>query len=425
MNSGALAAFRMPSASSMDRADRCPPSHWLPLDRITSPYAISGNGVHDFIVCFFAVYLLDKAAGVAPARKAALEKVPKTAPHRGLCEALPLEALPEGGKLELAFAYNPQADTARVLGVNIGRAYREHGALPHEICGTADCVGKVGDVLHIYDWKSGWLPIGAWQLRFLALAAARALGMLRVRVANWYLREDGRIFEDDDSVAEFDALDLDDIADDVRRVLSKVGVSQGLDEGGHLHNLSAGDWCRWCECKASCRLQVGLVKASFGMELREPLTIEAATEAWLVMDQVEDSLKLMRKGLKEFARTNPFPVGDGKQMQETDWPFTEIDEAKAIDVLEKKYGPEIAEAAAPRSLSQASIDRALKTLGKPLAPLHREAMAAIEAAGGVRKGTTVQVRPMKAEGAVKTFVIRVEQQDGTVRSKVLPVGEVG
>jgi hypothetical protein len=425
VNSGALAAFRMPSASSMDRADRCPPSHWLPLDRITSPYAIGGNGVHDFIVCFFAVYLLDKAAGVAPARKAALEKVPKVAPHRGLCEALPLEALPEGGKLELAFAYNPQTDTARVLGVNIGRAYSEHGALPHEICGTADCVGKVGDVLHIYDWKSGWLPVGAWQLRFLALAAARALGMSRVRVANWYLREDGRIFEDDDSVAEFDALDLDDIADDVRRVLSKVGVSQGLDEGGHLHNLSAGDWCRWCECKASCRLQVGLVKASFGMELREPLTIEAATEAWLVLDQVEDSLKLMRNGLKEFARTNPFPVGDGKQMQETDWPFTEIDEAKAIAVLEKKYGPEIAEAAAPRSLSQASMDRALKTLGKPLAPLHREAMAAIEAVGGVRKGTTVQVRPMKFEGAAKTFVLRVEQQDGTVRPKVLPVGEVG
>jgi hypothetical protein len=421
VNSGALAAFRMPSASSMDRADRCPPSHWLPLDRITSPYAISGNGVHDFIVCFFAVYLLDKAAGVAPARKAALEKVPKVAPHRGLCEALPLEALPEGGKLELAFAYNPQTDTARVLGVNIGRAYREHGALPHEICGTADCVGKVGDVLHIYDWKSGWLPVGAWQLRFLALVAARA------------------------SACRGCGSPTGTCARTAASSRTTTAWPSSTRSTSTTSPTTCGACCRRSPCrKASTRAATcttsrratgaagasarrragsrsGLVKASFGMELREPLTIEAATEAWLVLDQVEDSLKLMRKGLKEFARTNPFPVGDGKQMQETDWPFTDIDEAKAIAVLEKKYGPEIAEAAAPRSLSQASIDRALKTLGKPLAPLHREAMAAIEAAGGVRKGTTVQVRPVKAEGAPKTFVMRVEQADGTLRPKVLPV----
>ena len=418
MTRGAVATFRHPSGSSMERADRCPPSHWLPVDRVESTAAERGNGVHDFIVAFFAAWALDKAAGKGTARTQALAPIPKKAPHRALCEALPVDDLPEGGRLEVAVAYDPRADTARIIGYNIGRAYREHGALPHEVCATADCVGVLDGVLRIYDWKSGWLPVGSWQLRFLALALCRALGMDRARVANWYLREDGRIFEDNDSVAEYDALELDDIADEVKRVLARIESSRAADG---ISALAGGGWCRYCECKASCRLQVGLVKHTVGMRLEEPLTTEKAAEAWLVLDQVDDAIALMRKGLKEFARTNPFPVGDGKQLEAVDWPSTDVLPAKAMPVLADKYGPAIAELAAPREMSQASIERALRTLNQPLAPLKREALEAIEAAGGLVRSTTPQVRPVKNANAPTMTVIRVEQADGTTR----PIVKIG
>jgi hypothetical protein len=401
--------IRLPTASSIDRADHCPPSHWLPTASAESVDANRGQGVHDFIVRWREYLGKD--------RDAALAEIDEDAPHRALCEALPLEAIPDGGKLEVAFAYDPETDTARIIGYNIGRAYAENGALPHEVCGTADLMGTADGVLVIIDWKSGFAIVPKWQLRFLALAGCRALGLSRAKVCNWFLRESGQIIEDQDSVDEFDAFDLDQIAEELRGVLARLRAAHAA--AGEHPNLRGGAWCHYCECKPYCGLQTGLAKQGLRMKLAEPLTPERAMEAWLLFEMLEDIAAAGKAGLREYSKQHPFPDGKGNVIKQVERESTKLIPEKALPALREAFTPELADAACERKLTQASLERALraKNMGKPLAPLKRQAMKAMAARGGVVSGRRLEVRPVKdskaptaalqldANGAVKALLV--------------------
>lgn len=90
-----------------------------------------------------------------------------------------------GMRAEAAYAYDPEADTARLLGYDIGRKYEEHGKLAHEIAGSADIVWLDGDTVHVRDWKTGRSVTDAvWpQLEWLGLFAVRATPGARIAVA--------------------------------------------------------------------------------------------------------------------------------------------------------------------------------------------------------------------------------------------------
>lgn len=78
---------------------------------------------------------------------------------------------------EVAFAWRPDLDTARVI-VLLG--HRQYGGVTYsdEMCGTADIVSVEGDTVHVYDFKTGYdLSSAPAQLRVLALFAARAYGV--------------------------------------------------------------------------------------------------------------------------------------------------------------------------------------------------------------------------------------------------------
>jgi hypothetical protein len=404
--------LRLPTASGIDRADHCPPSQWLPGASTESVYASLGQGVHDFIVRWREYLGKD--------RDAALAEIDEDAPHRALCEALPLEAIPEGGKLEVAFAYDPETDTARILGYNIGRAYREHGALPHEVCGTADLMGTADGVLVIIDWKSGFGIVPKWQLRFLALAGCRALGLTRAKVCNWFLRENGTIIEDQDSVDEFDAFDLDQIAEELRGVLARLRAAHAA--AGPEPSLRGGSWCQYCECKPHCALQTGLAKRSLGMKLAEPMTPERAMQAWLMFEMLEDLAAAGKAGLREYARQHPFPDGQGNVIKQVERESTKLIPEKALPALREEFTAELAEAACERKLTQASLERALraKNMGKPLAPLKRQAMKAMAARGGVVVGKRLEVRPVK-DGKAPTAALQLGE-DGSILPLVLTGG---
>jgi hypothetical protein len=404
--------LRMPTASSLDRADHCPPSHWLPLAGAESVYAILGKGVHEFIVRWRDELGRD--------RDAALAEIDEDAPHREFCEAIPLDALPEGGKLEVAFAYDPETDTARIIGYNIGRAYREHGALPHEVCGTADLVGTADGVLIVIDWKSGFGIVPKWQLRFLALAGCRALGLSRAKVCNWFLRANGTIIEDEDSVEEFDAFDLDQIAEDLRGVLARLKAAHAA--ASERPSVRGGAWCEYCDCKPHCDLQTGLAKRGLGMKLVEPMTEQRATEAWLLFDMLEGIAAAGKVGLREFAKQYPFPDGRGNVIQQVERSSTKLIAEKALPALREAFSPELAEAACERDITQASLERALraKNIGKPLAPLKRRAMKAIEQCGGVVKERRKEVRPVK-DAKAPIVTLRLDE-NGVVKPLVLTGG---
>lgn len=93
---------------------------------------------------------------------------------------------------EVAFALDHAKGTARVLGIDINRQYEAHGALPHELCGTADLVAFDGWTVTIYDWKSGqFVTDSVWpQMRGLGEAARLALGAEAVRLVVLHARVD-------------------------------------------------------------------------------------------------------------------------------------------------------------------------------------------------------------------------------------------
>lgn len=57
---------------------------------------------------------------------------------------------------EVAMALNVVTGQVKFLGVEIGRAYGEHGAGPNDVCGSIDlaCIKEDGG-LYVYEWKSG------------------------------------------------------------------------------------------------------------------------------------------------------------------------------------------------------------------------------------------------------------------------------
>ena len=104
------------------------------------------------------------------------------------------EAYVPGWRAEVAYAYDPSTDTARVLGYNIGREYTKHGALAHEVCGSADIEALDDtDAVRVWDWKTGRSVTDAvWpQLSWLGLFAARAHGRKRAIVVPLHVTDLG------------------------------------------------------------------------------------------------------------------------------------------------------------------------------------------------------------------------------------------
>lgn len=93
---------------------------------------------------------------------------------------------------EVALAWDPEADTARVLGVDIGREYEAHGLTGDEVPGTCDLVSVEGDIVCVYEFGTGF-DIGhkMEQLRLQCVAAARAYGKDRVIGQLLQFRDDG------------------------------------------------------------------------------------------------------------------------------------------------------------------------------------------------------------------------------------------
>lgn len=391
MNRLALARYiRMPSASSLDRAERCVASLFLPIIREPSDrYAERGSGVHAFVL---------RAREIG--RKEALAEIPKKAPHRRLCERLPVDLLPEGGQLEVAFAYDPETDTARILGYNIGRQYEEHGATFRDICGTADLQGSVGDTLVIIDWKSGYMPLPdaleSWQLRFLALAGCRALGFSKARVAYWILREDGNVIED---AAELDAFDLDTTADRLRSLVSRVFAAAAAEE--EAPEVSVGEWCRYCECKAACPAMGGAVRTLIAMPSATELVTPAhVAKAFLLIEKIKPLLAAYEERIKMFAREAPIDLGDGRVLSEQDKSKRVFDTDKAFAALQAEFGDEIAAIAAERRFTLDTLSRSMvvaaERLGQPVDTLEARALKVIGDAGGVTVVPGSEVRARKA-----------------------------
>lgn len=378
----------LPTASQLDRVLNCPASHVLPQVRTQSDAADFGTAVHRF---------LERAHAVG--RDVALTETDGRV--RDLCEQLPLDELPAGGRREVSFAWNYKTGNARILGKN--RDYSDVG--PDEYCGTADCVGTLNGVAIVIDWKSGRYvgdPSKAAQLLLLSLCLTYTMDVSDSRQSFVYLNDDGTFFRDEAAV---DGFDLAAFALRLQALPAKIEVARVQVEAGRDPDVSNGPWCRFCPAAPSCPAKVALAR-SFGNELvsiRERVTALSPDEAGKVYARALEYQALVEEviaGLKDVARVTPLELPDGRVLQETMVKVpTRVDADVAETVLRETYGAEAASEAVTteKSTTLTAIESALRKRAAPgkLAGMKRDTVDALRARGGLKEGTALQVRACK------------------------------
>lgn len=388
------------SASGIGRAMACPASKALPQSPRENVHQHKGNAVHDFL-----------AAVPVVGREAALEQVPEE--YRDRCAVIDLDSLPpmdtKSTAAEVAFVYDLATDTAQEVGRNIGRAYPELG--PTQIAGTADVVALTadGEGVIVWDWKSPHHHVASasenWQLRTLALMAARAYGRTRATVAIIKLREDGSSWWDP---AEFDEMDLDGFAATLERLRGQVVALRASVAAGKTPDVIAGAHCRYCPAFQACPGQTSLVRAlasdpaGVGAYI-EPLqlTPQTAAKAYARLRQVKTALRVVSEALEAYAQEHPIPLPDGSVYGPVETAKEEVDGAKAFEILTRLYGPDAAAKGCEYGASKASIERAMRVVQERERLAGRKAtlkdlvggtLEALRKTGGIAKKTSVSVK---------------------------------
>jgi hypothetical protein len=379
------------SASALPRISRCPASAVLPQVQSTSEEAEWGTVAHAFL-----------ADAVTNGRADALPRVPEA--HREQCEGLDLSWLNIGQwAAEVAFALNVATGEARELGRDTGRSYR--GLLADEVPGTADLVGITGDAIVILDAKTGQAVDAAaknWQLKFLAVCAARVYGKSKAVVGLVYLRDE-RAYIDR---AELDALDLDDAVGELVDILDRVDVARIKVKAGQVPDVSEGLWCKHCPAFAACPAKRDLALALAGNPPAElqlgMLTPTTAGVAWSKLVEAKQLLGKVEAAVKAaVAEYGEVPLPDGRVLREVATERESIDGEKAWQALANLYDRDMADVFTERSTSKAHIRRVLSEIakgsGQSLAVLERDAIKAIRKAGGIHTKTTRSVREVKGD----------------------------
>ncbi|HYE92236.1 MAG TPA: hypothetical protein VEA38_14500 [Terriglobales bacterium] len=141
---------------------------------------------------------------------------------------------------EPAYAWDPAAATARMLGVDINREYEKHGKLPHERAGTCDVVSVEGDTVYVYEFGTGYdIEHKAEQLRICCAVAAKAHGKTRAVGQLVKFRDEGAY---PSPPVTFDAFALAAIEEEFATRLATVEGSAP----------SPGEHCKRCNAVPIC-----------------------------------------------------------------------------------------------------------------------------------------------------------------------------
>lgn len=333
------------TGSGLERLMLCDGPAYLPHVESTSDDADRGRAIHAF---------LETAS--ASGRDVALDLSPEEL--RPALEALDLSRLPVDPAryaAEVAFALDPFTGAARELGRGIGRRYE---VTDTEIAGTADVTALLdADGVFIADWKAGWsrrTPARENpQLRFYALAAARAYGRSEATVQIVRIMEDGATWTDE---ARFDAFDLDSFATDLRALAERV---QALRSGTAKPRVAEGPQCKWCPAFNACPAKTALLRAA-ALAAPDPaeLTPDVAREAYRRLKLYKEAVARAEEILREYARNTPIPLDGGVQYGVRVDKTKSLDGAVAASVLRDLLGDAAAEAITVE-VTQAGIKRAL------------------------------------------------------------------
>lgn len=304
----------------------------------------------------------------------ALEEVDEA--HRAAAAAVNLEELRDILALqpELALAYDPDTDTARVLGAGLGREYAAAGVLEHEIPMTLDVAGVNEHVTtgRVVDYKTGWARLQPaarnWQMRGGALALARAFDLDEVGVQLITLRDDQPAKRD---VATFTAADFAVFAAQTRAQLALVRVDRlRYVADGIVPDVTTGSWCEWCPSYHDCPAKHALIKAAVGGELARDgrLAPEDVADVFRKLREIRAPLKKLEQAVYAAARERPVLI---EQLDNG----TQIWLGVTETVGPKKLDPKIAREVVREMLDEKAVDEVSK---------HEVAIGRIEDAAKLR-----------------------------------------
>jgi hypothetical protein len=340
-----------------------------------SVYAARGITAHEFLRSILG----------GMAREEALARIPSDDPGRAICEEIDITALPAGGNLEIALAWNPDTSKGRVLGYDLGRDYIGAGAdRVAEFVGSFDFAGQHTQGHGVLvDYKTGWGALAAkdsWQLRGGAVFLADTYGLDAVEAAHMYQREGEEPRWD---VVRYDAMDLAAARDDLRALAKHLRSRkrQGL--------VVEGPHCKFCPVYAVCPTKVGLSRSLVKLNTIEALTTDKAREAILQLERFEEVAKRVWLELEAFADVTPIDLGDGRTMKRAPGRSADsvVKPSLALDVVAGICDDEAAREAV--KTSKGAIEDAVRKWaldrGKTIAPVQREVFARLRELEAIQK----------------------------------------
>lgn len=383
--------MKMPTASKVGEARRCPPSALLPHVSEEREEALAGTRLHEVLVLL--VESERSNSGVIPAL---------TSAEREWAEHV-VERMPElmGAAFETTYSWDVLTETAELLGSKLDRNYP---ALPSStVVGTADAIIDHGNRIEIVDLKTGLTPLGEPhqlpQLRALAAMVAHwykldvQVTLLHAPAGQtpWIAR--GPIWTPKDiKVIETELLDLFDRLLVTEPIVKSGGMNAGYRTGQHCTNCPAFEACP--AMNAWIR-RLAQTPDSVERDVEELINHQTASLALDRLELIEGIAKRLRSSVSRWAVYNPIQRADGRVLGNHTVEREEFDTAQTFDFLKDNYGLPVVREAFSFETSKTAITRAVGATA-PRGAKSRAAQAALQAlrelgAVTIKKQTRLEV----------------------------------
>lgn len=373
------------TGSGIERAMNCDAASVLPrVWSESSVYAQRGTAIH--------AHLERLAHGMTEAESLALVDVE----HRDAAATVDTASLADDLTLspEVALAYRPSDDTARLIGQGLARDYSTVAL--DEIPLTIDLAGKRQDHGVVRDYKTGHRNVTRagvnWQMIGAALAVSRTWDLDEMEAEVIYVRPGRDVYRD---TARLTGLELAGAAAELRALMPRVERNRARLANGEHVEPTEGSWCQYCPSRFACPAKVGTLR--LGLELASGARVIPAGDLVKAREMLRAARREIDRLEKQLDDTLSTPVMLGSDPDGTQrWygahrePGNEvIDGAIAIAAVAahlKRPEAEIHDA-----LIGAVTKKKIAALAAKVAPYgaiaatERSLLAAIAAAGGITR----------------------------------------
>lgn len=333
--------LRLPTASSLSRAVRCPASQSLRrVSEPTSEAAQRGTNIHRFLEV--ALGRITEGNPLEEARAYALEIIKNdpassfTPEQFALCEVIDLAVFTPGCDVETALGYDERTGKGVLYDLLSHRDYPKD-RLYHA---TADVLGMLDDdTVYVADIKTGdHEPASeSWQLKLIAIAAAAYVGAKRARVEMLRLWPTGKWSRD---AYDITAEEMATIRATLKAVAANVKAGTPTDPGA----FELGPHCKFCPALRLCPAQTSMVRtmggaldAFSGDDGIVTFSPDGLAEVFLRLQRYEAALKVVRSQLETIVENagGELATSDGKVLRLASEPRRQLRDGHVPLLLER------------------------------------------------------------------------------------------